>query len=49
MNKLNIENIRKIREEMVDKKIECCATGHFEYKGYYYELVLHLKKDGVEE
>ncbi len=49
MEKINKENMRKLREEMVDKEIGNCGSGYFLYKGKMYELVLILKEEEVED
>ena len=43
--KLDKKAIKLLREQMVDKGIENCASGYFEYKGKMRELILILKSE----
>lgn len=45
---LNKDRIRKLREHMIENKIENAATGWYEYNGKMYELYLLLKEEEID-
>lgn len=44
---LDKDAIQVLRQAMVDKKINNCASGWYEYQGKMYELVLVLRQEEV--
>ncbi len=48
MNKL-VDNIKEIRELMVDDEIENWDTGWFEYKGKMHEVLIIRRTEEIEQ